>query len=71
MESHHLCVDGVFLWGEEGGGWDVLHPHPQPHVCVCQVYLNDLDWPKMPVSGEYLLEDAMERTPKAHRLHGG
>ena len=61
---------GIFLGNEEGDGRDVFHPHPQPHVGICQVYLAEVDWPKTRVGGEDLLEDALEHTPKAHCIHG-
>ena len=60
-----------FLGGKEGDGLDVLHPYPQPHVGARQLYLDEVDWPDMQVGGEYLLEDALERTTKAHCLDGG
>ena len=45
LESHQLCVAGVFLGDEEGDKEDVLHPHPQPHIGVRQVYPAEVDWP--------------------------
>ena len=60
-----------FPGDEEVDGQDVLHPHPQLHVGVHQVYLAEVDCTETWVSGEYLLEDALERTTKVHRLHGG
>ena len=65
------CVLLGFLGDEEGDRQDVLHPYPQPHICICQVYPAEVDWPKMQVSGEYLLENALERTTEAHFLDGG
>ena len=66
------CVSlGFFIVDEEGDRQDVLHPHPQPHVGVRQVYHAEVDWPNMRVGSEYLLEDALECTPEAHLLHKG
>ena len=61
----------VFLGYEEGDGRDIIYPHPQSHVGVRQLYLDEIDLPEMQVGGEYLLDDALERTTKAHCLHGG
>ena len=69
MESHQLCVTG-FLGDEEGDGRDVLYPYPQPHIGVLQVYPAELDWPETQVGGEYLPENALERTTEAHFLDG-
>ena len=65
------CVSLGFLGDEEDDRRDVLHPHPQPHIGVRQVYLAEVDWPETRVGGKYLLEDVLERTPKAHCLHVG
>ena len=68
--NSNSCVLLGFLGYEEGDKRDVLHPHPQPHICVRQLYFDEVDRPNMRVGGEYLLEDALERTKKAHHLHG-
>ena len=44
VEYHQLCVPGVILGDEEVNGWYVLHPQPQPHIGIRQVYLAKLDW---------------------------
>ena len=44
VESRKLCVTGGILGDEEGDEQEVLHPHPQHHVGVCQVYLAEVDW---------------------------
>ena len=51
-----------FLGDEEVNSQNVLNPHPQPHVGVHQVYISEVNCPKTWVSGDYLLEDALERT---------
>ena len=71
VESHQLFIAGVLFGDEEGDGRDVLHPHPQPPVGVGQVYLAQVDWTNTRVGSEYLIKDVLERTPEAHRLHGG
>ena len=42
VKPYQLRVSGVFLVDEEGNRWNVLHPHPQPHVGVYQVYLAEV-----------------------------
>ena len=71
--SNHrqLCLGGVFLGDEEGDGQEILHPHPQPHVGVRQIYLSEVYWPETQVGGDYLLQNSLKCTPEAHRLHGG
>ena len=71
VKPHQLQVAGVFIGDEEGDERNVIHPHPHPYVGICQVYLAEVDWFKTRVGGEHLPEDALERTPKAHHLHGG
>ena len=70
VESHQLCVAGVLLGYKESDGRKVLHLHPQSNVGIRQVYLAKVDCQYTRIRGEYLLEDALERTPKAHCLHG-
>ena len=41
------------------------------YIGVFQVYLAEVDWYETRVVGEHLPEDALERPPEAHRLHGG
>ena len=50
--------------------WDILWDFPEANVCVQQVYLTYLYWPKVWVYRQKSSQDVLGGPPETHFIHG-